>query len=165
MELRWSRLRAHPSYTTFDELRRAASSLGLWESERDDAEAVLRSGSPADYLRLLVEGRRTDEAWALANEEPDAASRAGVWEQLCAVRAETHPAETLPVYRDLVWSWLETAHRSNYQGAAELMKAMRAAARRAGDNDGYERFLDEVVEKNRRRPACMEIFARHGLLT
>ena len=106
---------------------------------------------------------RDDEAWDFAVEHPDAARAASRWPELCARRANRHPAETLPAYRRLITETLEVTDKRNYMQAANLLIAMRRAAESAGEPDGFEAFRAEIVEANRPRPTCIAILRKSGL--
>jgi hypothetical protein len=164
VKLRRDHFRAAPDHSTFVALRSAAHDAGTWVDERAAAEERLAEQSPRAYLDVLLHEERDDEAWAFAMAHPQATSSAGAWERLCARRAVTAPADTMPVYRDLVESTLRTGDRRAYATAARLLTRMRAAAEAAGRVDDFRAFLGATVEANRRRPACLEAFRENGLI-
>jgi uncharacterized Zn finger protein len=96
--------------------------------------------------------------------DPGAADAAQAWPRLCRQRARTAPGETLPVYERLITATLTTTDRRAYREAATLLVAMREAAQAAQADGAYRAFAARTVEANRRRPACLEVFRRHGVL-
>ena len=90
---------------------------------------------------------RDDEAWDFAVEHPDAARAASRWPELCARRANRHPAETLPVYRRLITETLEVTDKRNYMQAANLLIAMRRAAESAGEPTGSRRSVQRSLRR------------------
>lgn len=164
LQLRRQQLARHPGAEVFGSLRATASQLGVWEEERAGAERVLRAGSAWQFLNYLLQEGRDDEAWQFALANPQAATAASRWGELCARRALTHPADTLPVYRELVTGTLEVTDKRNYGTAAKFLVAMRGASAAADQREAFERFLAETVEANRRRPTCIEAFRRAGLV-
>lgn len=152
-----------PSSRTFAALRSAARESGAWEALRTDAERHLAEQAGWDWLGVLMGEDRDEEAWDFAQANPDAARAAQAWERLCARRTRTAPADTLPVYRDLVTKVLERADRGNYVAAARLLAALRSAADAAGVPGVFDDFFAVTVEANRRRPTCLAEFRRAGL--
>lgn len=164
LEVRRERLLRHPGSVAFGKLRETATTLGVWEGERHAAEEVLRTRVSWEFLSYLMRERRDDEAWDFAIAHPDDARAASRWPELCERRAQQHPAETLPVYRRLIVETLEITDKRNYTHAANLLLAMRQAAAAAGGADGFEAFRAEIVETNRRRPTCIAILKKSGLV-
>lgn len=188
LNLRRTRFTDFGTEASFSSLRRTALQLGHWQGEQTRAESLLKERQPVAYAGYLLTDARDDEAWVFAVEHlPIADHTFSVWDELCKTRERTHPAETLPVYRALIGQRLKTADKQNYRDAASLLKRMRATAGRAdsagrADTTGgvrtaehlgdaepafiveFGRFLAETIERNRRRPRCLEAFARAGLM-
>ena len=162
--LRRDHFRLDPGSLTFAALRSAAQDAGVWATEQAAAESRLAERAPQAHVTMLLGEDRDDEAWEFAMAHPQAASTAGAWERLCARRARTAPADTLPVYRELVTTTLRTTDRRAYVAAARLLDRMRSAAQAAGCFAEFTAFLTETVEANRRRPTCMEAFRDQGLI-
>lgn len=155
---------AAPDGGTLKSFREAATASGEWAELRAGAEQRLLERNPRAWLLELLGAGRDDEAWDFAQAQPGAASSADAWETLCDRRAATAPADTLPVYRNLVAGLLAHADRRNYALAARLLKKLSAASRAAGVPDEFAAYMAEVAEANRRRPTCLAEFRRAGLL-
>ncbi|WP_250445486.1 SWIM zinc finger domain-containing protein [Actinotalea sp. C106] len=162
--LRHDHFRVEPSSSTFGALRAAAEATSTWEARRSAAEEHLAEHRSDQYLGVLLNEGRDDEAWSFATAHPEAAEAAQAWPRLCRRRAMTAPDETLPVYERMVTASLRTAGRRSYHHAAKLLVAMREAAQAAGAEHRYLEFAARTVEASRRRPACLEILRRHGVL-
>ncbi len=161
--LRHAEFSLAPGSRSLAAMRSAARASGEWETLRADAEHHLAEKAPWEWLGVLMNEDRDEEAWDFARAHPDAARAGQSWERLCARRVRTAPADTLPVYRDLVTQVLERADRGNYITAARLLTALRAAADAADRPGDFHAFLAATVEANRRRPTCLAEFRRAGL--
>lgn len=152
--------------TAFTALRETAERIGTWQAERADAEARLSERDPQGFARYLLADGRGDEAWDFASSRLPVKEADGVWLPLCAFREKTAPSDVLPVYREIVQSTLAVTDKRNYRAAADLLKRMRSTADAAGPvgQAEFTAFLTEVVEQNRRRPTCIEIFRKAKLI-
>jgi len=164
VELRRDHFGVEPTGVTFAALRSAAEDAGTWAHERPAAEGRLAEHSPHEHITMLLGADRNDEAWTFATAHPQAASAGGAWERLCRRRAITAPADTLPVYRELVTATLRTTERGAYVAAARMLERMRSAALAAGREAEFRAYLTETVEANRRRPTCLQVFRAQGLI-
>ena len=151
-----------PSSTTLTTYRTAAEATGSWAGEARAAEDVLARARPWEWLGVLLHDKRDDEAWTFAVEHPDAAK--GHWERLCARRAETVPAETVPHYRRMITETLATTGRASYLAAARLLVRLRAVCEVTGTTAEFVEFMATTVETNRRRPTCIDELVRAGLI-
>ncbi len=101
-----------------------------------------------------------------ANDNLSIQAGPGTWLRLCERRSLTHPAEALPIYRDIVTDTLTEADKRNYRNAATILKTMRVIAYATGDSARaeFDAFLAETIDRNRRRPTCLTAFERAGLM-
>lgn len=166
VELRRDWLTRHPSSTSFADLRETAEKVGRWDAERHAAEERLASRDPASFVTYLLGEGRGDEAWQFARRHREQLTRADVWLNLCADRAKTYPADTLPIYRALVSDTLIVTDVRGYKTAAQILKTMRDVATSAGPSHAveFDEFLARTVDENRRRPRCLEEFAKAKLI-
>ncbi len=151
-----------PSWRTLADLREAAEAAGTWQAESAAAEQRLAETRPWDWIGVLLGAGRDEEAWTFAVDHPDAAG--GQWETLCARRARTSPAETVPHYQRLVTEALTTTGRGSYVTAARLLVRLRSACTAAGTPEAFAEFMAATAEANRRRPTCIDEFVRAGLI-
>lgn len=155
-----------PHAFSFNLLRETAQQVDVWEQERHSAEERLAEHAPTAFTRHLTEEGRDEEAWRFASERLDPADHVDVWQQLCERRAHTRPADTLPIYRELITAVLTVTDKRNYRAAAQTLQIMRTAADDAGPRARaeFDVFMAETAERNRRRPKCLEAFTRAGLI-
>lgn len=151
-----------PSWRTLADLREAAEAAGAWQAESAAAEQRLAESRPWDWIGVLLGAGRDVEAWAFAVAHPDAAG--GQWETLCARRAKTSPAETVPHYQRMVTEALTTTGRASYVTAARLLVRLRAVCSAAGMPEAFAEVMAATAEANRRRPTCIDEFVRAGLI-
>lgn len=166
LRLRRSWHEQYSSWESFHRLKSTAQTLGVWESERAGAESLLRYAWPKLYLRYLLDEDRNNEAWDFAHAAAGPPEGSESWIELCERRGRTHPAEALPTYRTIVNDVLTHAHKQNYRLAAWLLRKMRVVATAAGGSAPaeFQDFLAETIDQNRRRPRCLEEFARARLM-
>lgn len=162
LELRRAAFTRDPSSTTLTAYRTAAEASGTWAEEVKAAEDLLARTRPWEWVSVLLGAHRDDEAWRFAVEHPDAAR--GQWERLCARRAETAPAETVPHYQRMITETLATTGRASYVTAARLLVRLRAVCAAAGTTGEFVEFVAGTVETNRRRPTCIDELVRAGLV-
>lgn len=155
-----------PVSSTFGTLRDTAERAGVWERERGNAETLLAERDAAAYVAYLLGEDRADEAWDFATAMVAVSDRPGLWLDVCARRAQIDPSDTLPVYRAIVTDTLTVTDKRNYRSAASVLTTMRAVAASAGPESTteFDAFLAETVAANRRRPTCIDAFARAGLI-
>lgn len=166
LTLRRTDFRQDPHSTTLGLYRDAATASGVWADEQGDAERHLARHRPHEWIGVLLGEGRDEEAWEFAVAHPTDASVGQHWERLCARRARNPEtaADTLPVYRELVEQALVTTGRGSYATASNLLLRMREAAGKCGRGDEFRDFMAATTEKNRRRPTCLDMFRRNGLL-
>ncbi|SJN46592.1 Gll2284 protein [Microbacterium esteraromaticum] len=155
-----------PLASAFTALRETAEQVGEWQTEKADAEALLAQHSPQSFAQHLLDEDRNGEAWEFAVSRFAVDGAHATWLNLCQRRATTAPADTLPVYREIVQQTLEVTDKRNYRTAANVLKTMRDAAVAAGPDGerSFEAFLAQVVDQNRRRPTCIEAFRKAKLI-
>lgn len=156
-----------PSSTSFASLRETATRAGCWGAERSAAEARLKERDAAGFVSYLLQDGRIDDAWEYAVDERTPRLDVSGWLNLCERWAVTHPSDTLPIYRDIVTDTLTVTDKRNYRSAAKVLTTMKSTAASAGPAAvaEFDQFLAETVDRNRRRPTCLDSFARAGLIS
>ncbi|AMM22917.1 hypothetical protein AX769_22560 (plasmid) [Frondihabitans sp. PAMC 28766] len=155
-----------PTATSFASLRHTAEQTGVWQQEQNAAEARLAEHDAPGYTAYLLDENRVDQAWEFATAHTTSLLHLTLWLNLCDRHALNHPADTLPIYRHLVTDTLTITDKRNYKTAANILKALRTAATHAGPDAAteFETFLAETIDHNRRRPTCIDVFTRSGLI-
>lgn len=156
-----------PLFASFAAFRNTAERAGVWPRERGAAESRLAERDGPGYASYLLKEERVDQAWEFATDKTLVTGNTTLWLNLCEARAQTHPADTLPIYRSIITDTLTVTDKRNYRTAAAIMKTMRKVASASGADATreFDAFLADTIDGNRRRPTCIEAFARAGLIT
>jgi hypothetical protein len=154
VSLRRKEFDAEPSRERYAALREAAIPAGAWTAERRAALARLRElagespGGADEFARALLDDGRVDEAWR-------ACVRFGgsleLSIELAELRADDHPAETIPVFRRHVEELIARKDPQSYREAARRLKGLRTLHKRAGTPEEFATYLAELVEIHRRK--------------
>jgi hypothetical protein len=151
-----------PSASTYALLQAAATARGGWETERDEARAVLAAQDPSGLVDALLSDGDTDEAWTVATKgdwSPDVRQ----WKRLAEAREPTDPAGALGVYLQLTDAVLVDANKGAYREAVRHLKAARRAATTAGLLSEFAEKLTRLREQHRRRPTLIAMLDKGGL--
>lgn len=166
VQLRRDWFHRYPGSPAFADLRETAKRVGHWDEERVEAERILSDRDPAAFVTHLLGESRDEEAWDFARARRDDLTRLDTWLAVCASRAKTHPADTLPIYEQVITDILTVTDVRNYKSATRILKTMRDVAQSAGPASmaSFDQFLARTVEDNRRRPRFLQELARAKLI-
>ena len=155
-----------PTSRSFTMLRDTAEQTGLWPAAREAAEQRLAERDAPGFASYLLDEGRDNQAWEFATLNSDLIDSAALWLNLCERRAQTHPLDTLQIYRRIITDTLTVTDKRNYRSAATMLKTMRTVATSAGHDavTAFDTFLAETIDRNRRRPTCIDAFTRAGLI-
>jgi len=163
-ELEFS-LRLFPQRRTprdYEEIKRVAKGLGVWERHRPGILAVMsdRRSAPPDRVEVYLAEHMIEEA--LLDVEKHAA-RCGDDIALKVARAaeEEFPADAVRLYRRLVKAWVPASTR--YDAAAECMARMAKLYARIGQSDEWLRFRSRMAEEHKRRYKFIAELRKRGL--
>jgi hypothetical protein len=138
-------------------LRYAAERAGQWAGLRGWALSLLRDRARADrryvtqLVSVLIREKLLDEAWAAAMADP-AQIPESQWFELISLWEEAHPADVIKPYQDLIEAGLERASdKYRYSSAIKTIRRLREACRRAGAEDGFAAYLDDLRQRHRRK--------------
>ncbi|MDR1187325.1 MAG: hypothetical protein LBK95_07700 [Bifidobacteriaceae bacterium] len=165
VELTMELFERHTDQANYAKLRERAEAAGLWQDLAPQVERYFAANSPDSWVRELLAQDRVDEAWEFASED-----RKGVWDHtqrdLLEARERTHPAEVVPRFRALAQPFLAQTGRGAYESSGALLVRMKYFSRKAGPDqaDKFARYMAELGEMARRRPACLEIWRRLKLI-
>ncbi|MCL2090009.1 MAG: hypothetical protein FWH11_02090 [Micrococcales bacterium] len=163
LRVRAQAFRAAPGQAFYVQLHQAALDQGEWDQLRADTEAQMADQAPTEWVVVLLDQDRVDEAWQFAESAASKPGR-GVWERLLSARGQVHPADVLPHYQTLVDASLVSTGRHYYESAGAWLVLLRGFAEAADQHDWFQAYLRQLWEGARRRPACREIFSRLGLV-
>jgi Family of unknown function (DUF6880) len=175
-DIAWQQFTHRPSLGGYQRLCEFATAGGTWAQHRDEALAVLRAqptaGAPpkrpawndppghSALVEVLMWENDIDAAWHAAQH---GGCTRPLWLTLARARAQTHPAEAMPILRREVLTAIEGGKRPAYQAAAQLAKELRGYAQRAGQQDGFDEWIRQVRVDNARRRALQDEFTTAGL--
>ena len=149
-----------PQASTYGELREAASGSPDWPERRQAALRQLRqSAHRDDAVAAQLDEGALDAAWADAVES---GCRDDLWRRLADARRNTHPDESIAVYRGLIDRLLERSDVRAYREAVTLLGEIRAALAAAGREPEFAQEVERIRAANRRRPRLIGLLAEEG---
>jgi hypothetical protein len=86
------------SASTYSRLRGAADAVGAWDIERDAARLALRERDLGGLVDALLTEGDVEEAWSVANEDPEWEPGLAQRVSLAGAREPQHPEQALPWY-------------------------------------------------------------------
>lgn len=154
LALRWQRFEAVPSRQTYRGVRDVALRLGRWDQVHEDAlrsyraAAVAVPGVADELVQTLLTESDVEGAWQLLDEHDCFPStRMAVAKR----RAQTHPADAVPIYRMAAEQFIEDKSAGSYRSAAQLLRDLRDLHARAGTPAEFQRYLTDLRERHRRK--------------
>jgi uncharacterized Zn finger protein len=155
--LRWQLFDGNPIKTNYDDLRRTAERIGDWPGVRDKAVSRLRdatAGQPAyaDHLiGVYLDEGELDEAWQAAVDHVEDLFDSR-WQQLIELRQPTHPGDVIEPWQRLVQRRLDAStDKYRYGKAIKMLRRLRDAYHAAGDVAGFDRYLDYLRDRHKRK--------------
>ncbi|MDQ2855763.1 MAG: hypothetical protein M3R68_05505 [Acidobacteriota bacterium] len=106
----------------------------------------------ADHSRLVevfLWEKRNDEAW---QEASAGGCSSGLWLRVAATREEKHPADAVPIYKEMIAPILKQANNAAYAEAVKLLQKIRELMCRLDRITEFEDYLAAIrVEYKRKR--------------
>lgn len=166
LALRWQRCESAPSRQTYRGLHEVATRLGQWPQMHDAALRTFRAaaatvpGVADELVHTLLDESDVDGAWQGVHDHGCSAST-----RMAAAcrRAETHPADAVPVYRTAAEQRIEHKKVGDYRGAAQLLRDLRELHARADTAAEFQRYLDDLRDRHRRETRLLTELDRAGL--
>ncbi|MDN5895269.1 MAG: hypothetical protein L0H93_14750 [Nocardioides sp.] len=166
-QLLWQNFEQRPGVVAYRELKSGTGAdFSRW---REHAITVLKDLSTGEYGRrqdwsdvvsvLLWEGE-TDAAWEAAI---GGGCRQELWLTVARERAQSHPADALPILLREADRSLEGGDRTAYRHVAGILREARRLAERIEGLEEFDRHVRQLRERNRRRPALQDEFTRAKL--
>jgi tetratricopeptide (TPR) repeat protein len=163
MKLAWEHFLDRPYLESYKDLKRHASLAGDWTGWRDRAISQLGRGDGAnqrlrrdrsELVNVLLWENAVEAAWqeAVAGGCDD-----GLWLQLATRREADDPGEVIPVYRRLAEHAIGRKDNRSYAEAVGLMKKMRHAMERSGDEAAFPTYVMEVRVAHRPKRNLMKL--------
>ncbi|HEC09191.1 MAG TPA: hypothetical protein ENI86_06440 [Acidimicrobiales bacterium] len=162
VELRRRHHQRMPSASTYARLKAAAAANDTWGGEVEPARDVLAERDPAGLIDALLADGEPDRAWNTASAT-DRDLDVSQWLRLAEAREPTAPGDAMVVYLRLAEGALERADKRAYRTAVRHLTAARRAATAADRLDEFAVRLDDLRQRNRRRPSLMAMLDKAGL--
>ena len=141
----------------YSRLQDTAERAGQWSGLREWALEYLRARAQVEefYVRelisVLIGEELPDEAWTTAVAAPGQVPEEQ-WLELIGLREPGHPADVIGPLRDLIEMGVErTSDKYRYPKAIKALKRLRDDYQRAGDEEGFTTYLDELRQRQRRK--------------
>ncbi|BEL01983.1 SWIM zinc finger family protein [Actinoplanes sichuanensis] len=156
-DLRWKLFTGWPRPESHRALLDAAERAGTLAETSDRADVFLRErakagGHAADPLvEILHAAGDADGAWAAGTGHR---CSAGIMWRLAVERAETHPAEAIPVFERQVEAEIDNKTKKGYAAAARLATELKVLHDRAG-SAGFPDYLAELRHTHRNKPTLI----------
>ena len=104
-----------------------------------------------ELVTVLIGEELPDEAWTTAVAAPGQVPDEQ-WLELIGLREPGHPADVIGLLRDLIELGIErTSDKYRYPKAIKALKRLRDDYQRAGDEEGFTTYLDELRQRQRRK--------------
>ena len=134
----------------------------LAELHRRASRTTARSweNPAAPLIEVLVATGDLDAAWAAADRY-DVPRPARL--RLARLRADTHPADAIPVYRQEVEARIELMTRESYRAAVDLVLQLRELHEKSGAPDAFDGLLAELRSTHRAKGSLLAELDAHGL--
>jgi hypothetical protein len=152
-----------PSASTYSRLRDAAGAVGAWGIERDAARLALRERDLGWFVDALLTEGDVEEAWSVANEDPDWEPGLARGVSLAEAREPKHPEQALSWYMLAADEMLIETGRRAYARAVPVLKHARRAAEAAGQSEWFTARVAELREQHRRRPTLIAMLDKAGI--
>lgn len=165
VEQRKAVLRTTPTRLTYHRLKETATEVKMWTAVREWALNVLTAAATkqddgTDLAGVLLDDADPAEAWQAAEKYGCTGS---THLEVLRCRATTHPADTLPAYRELIEARITQGGRSCYREAAILLTELREATTRAARPDEFDTYLALLKQRHTRRKALTTELTRANL--
>ena len=163
LELWQRQFEEQPWFETYQELRRVAGDMGIWETLRP---ALLKKLDPQRQASLLLQIAldEGDVAWALEiASRPGARLNADELIRVAQAAEAEHPRAALRIYRQQAEQAIAARGRGNYQMATGHLLRVRDLHRRLGEAATWEAYIAHLREEQRRLRALQDELSRAGL--
>ncbi|MFH5210695.1 SWIM zinc finger domain-containing protein [Antrihabitans sp. NCIMB 15449] len=157
--------KSSPGAGTFQQLLDYADRVGQRDKMRSWALALVTKATSkpratgATLIEIALHEHDVDAAWVAAR----AHGAGGMWEALAKASAKSHPREAGDLYRVEVERDLVHANTRVYPQVARNLVAMRKLYGAAGSAADFERYLDALRDKYRRRTSLLSELYRARL--
>ncbi len=154
IQLAWETLERSRHVDAYQRLATLAGRAGAWDSWRERAREILRSGphpsrggsDRSELVAALLWEHDDEQAWREAKE---GGCRRDLWLALAHAREREHPADALEVYLAQIEPAIRSSDNHTYAGAIEWLDKARALFARLEQEDAFDGLVRDVRERHR----------------
>jgi hypothetical protein len=163
LAMRQHQFTTHPTHDHYNALRETATRLGNWAQLRPNALTHLHTTAAAQprftdqLIAVLINDGEPDHAWQVALDHATTLTPSR-WHQLIETRQQTHPADVIDPWQQLIEHQLAATDKSRYRRAAAMITALRTAYHSCDDAPRYQSYITDL--RHRRKTAFLAILDR-----
>jgi uncharacterized Zn finger protein len=164
IQLAWETLRSSCRVDAYQRLANLAGRAGNWDSWREPARDVLRSGlgsgrDRSELVAALLWESDPEEAWREAKE---GGCRRDQWLALARARERDHPGDALEVYVAQIEPAIRASDNHSYAGAVEWLERAQAMFARMELEDGFDKLIRDILERHRAKRNLIKRLEERG---
>lgn len=154
IQLAWETLEGSRRVDAYKRLANLAARAGVWDSWRERARNVLRSGphsSPrgcdhSELVAALLWEHDHEQAWREAKE---GGCRRDLWLALARARSREHPGDALEVYLAQIEPAIRASDNHTYAGAVEWLEKAQTMFARLEQAHAFDELVRDIRERHR----------------
>ncbi len=145
-----------PSLKTYKQIRETAEKIGNWRVIR---KGLLEMARGDEHVRILLFEGEKEEASIIVKRGEERLSEE-VKKEVASMIEKDDPREAVRIYSRLMNDHIDNKNRADYRLAALFAKRVKKVLLNVDEEEEWERFLSQVKEQNRNRPALQQEFRR-----
>ncbi len=163
MGLAWRHFADRPFLDSYEDLKRHAELAADWPAWRLRVLSHLGHGAGSEprpgrdrsmLVDILLWEGDVEDAW---REASTGGCSDDLWMRLATERQVGHPGDVIPIYRRLAEQAVNRKDNRSYAEAVGLMKKVREAMRRLGDQAGFRAYVEQVRAAHRPKRNFMRL--------
>jgi uncharacterized Zn finger protein len=150
LELTEQVFRLRPTFAAYNQLRKLARQLGVWDTLHVDLlEELQRQGRLPLLVRIHLDEKNVDRALEAVAADRAPVSDVPLAARVARVAEASRPLESQRVYRAIAEQLIERRGRANYAEACRYLHKVRALAERTDGLAQWIAYLDQLQQKHR----------------
>jgi len=146
--------RTSPSLRTYKQIKETAEKIGSWVDIR---KGLLEMARGNELVRILLFEGEKDEASNIVKRGEEKLSEE-IRKEVASMIEKDDPEGAVRIYSRLMNDHIDNKNRADYRLAALFAKRVKKVLQNNGDEEEWERFLNQVRDQNRNRPALLQEF-------